>query len=382
MRRLGAVCAGLLALVATPAAAQETGLRGVWQGTVGNLPVHACFNGEDGDGVYYYDRHKLLIGLLNEEGVFAERIGYDDPGEANWRMTAIEGGSASGTWQEGARALPITLQRLEWEQGRELASPCESMAFMGPRLSGGRIESAPGEIAGQAYTVLRYVPPAHFDEEDVAISTFALVSSVRSDVLVNQQLAFDLPRGDVSDDYAQCFGMHAAFRGLDGYFYKEVRPEVLTERWVGAIEHNSLYCGGAHPSHWSLRRVYDRYYGTQVQAQQWLNDRALDREIISEGFVFATVSKAFMPVLLGNWYDLPEGSPEGDVAHRTECIEIAGRTPNWDVGLAEDGSGLAFIPGVPHAATPCAETVVVPWDDLSPFLTIEGQAVASTFVSP
>ena len=45
----------------------------------------------------------------------------------------------------------------------------------------------------------------------------------------------------------------------------------------------------------------------------------------------------------------------------------------WDIGLAREG--LALIPSLPHAATNCAETVVLPWAAAAPFLTAEGQAV-------
>lgn len=372
-------------VLAVPAAAQEeAGLRGVWTGTIGDLPIHACFNGGDQDGVYYYDRHKALIRLGNDEGVFAERVSYDDPTGDQWRFTRIEGAQASGIWSNAERRLPIELRKVEWVANGFLDSPCESMAFMGPRLSGGSVVREEGRIAGQGYTVLRYVPPAHFDPDDLHIQTFALPGSATADARINQALAFDLPREDMSDEYAQCFAMHAAFRGIDGYLFKQVEPELLTERWLGTIAHNSSYCGGAHPSHWSQRRVFDRSSGAEVEPESWLNDTALDRRILSPGVdasIYATVAEAFMPVLLRNWYTLPEDSSEDDRAHRQECIFIAGMTPSWDMGLAEDGSGMAFIPRVPHAATPCAETVVVPWAQLHPFLTIAGQAVASSLAA-
>lgn len=370
-------------MLSMPVAAQGDPLRGVWTGTVGNMAVHACFNGDDGDGVYYHDRHKALIFLDNEQGEFAERVGYDDPSGSCWHLSRIGDARASGAWHEAGRQLPIELSRVAWTARDEFFdSPCESMAFMGPRLGGGSLASEAAEIAGQGYTVLRYVPPAHFDADDIFIQTFALPGSGLADARINHALAFDLPRGDVSDEFAECFGMHAAFRGMDGYFYKHVQPELLTDRWLGDSENNSLYCGGAHPSHWSLRRVFDRYDGEEVDPATWLNDSALDRRVLAPGpdaSVYATVADAFMPVLLRNWFTLPEGSAEEDVADRADCIEIAGRTQGWDFGLAEDGSGMAFIPQVPHVATPCAETVVVDWAQLEPFLTIEGQAVASSF---
>ncbi len=77
----------------------------MWQGTVGNLPVHACFDGEDNSGVYYYDAHRRPIRLVNNEGLFAETIGWGEPSETYWQFSAIGGERATGAMERG-RAQP------------------------------------------------------------------------------------------------------------------------------------------------------------------------------------------------------------------------------------------------------------------------------------
>src|SRR4030095_12522938 len=66
-------------LVAEPAgpseqdrwAAPPASWEGVWQGTIGTLPIHICLNNTPymNQGAYYYDAHKTLIRLdLSEDG--------------------------------------------------------------------------------------------------------------------------------------------------------------------------------------------------------------------------------------------------------------------------------------------------------------------------
>ena len=374
----------LIALAyAIPATAQDGGLRGVWQGTIGDLPVRACFGGEDANGVYYYDRHRLLIRLLNEEGVFSEAIGYGDPGAANWRFSQLEGGRANGEWRDGRRAVPIRLSQVDWYPRNEWDNPCESGAFINPRLAGGTVRSeaatlegpgvGPGE--GQAYIRLDYVPPSHFSADDVQISTFALLDEHWGDHAINYALAYDLPRGDLGDALGDCFAMMAAVNGMDGYFHKLVRPELLSARWLGVIESNNLYCGGAHPSHWTKRRVFDRNAGIEVNPLGWLNDRGVARELLSSGgdtSVYTRLSEDLVAVLIAHWPGATETHSVGEQELVAECIDLARSMSSWDIGLGADG--MAFIPQVPHAMMPCAETVNVPWAQLAHFLSLEGQA--------
>lgn len=377
MKRAGALLAGLLALVATPASAQEGGLRGVWQGRVGDLPIHACFEGEDGHGVYYYDRFMRLIRLINEEGVLAERLRYGEPGTAVWQFGAIDSGHASGSWSDGERDLPVTLRRLEWTAADEYTSPCESAEFIQPRLEGGTIEPIPAIHGDQPYTVLRYVPPPHWNEDPdvgfspVMISTFALPEKQHGDALINFALARELPTGRADDAFVQCLSSNIRAFGQDGDWQRGLVPEVITRRWLGVDVTSAVFCGGAHPSYWEERLVFDRGTGREVDPEDWLNDEALERKIHVMGedsYVYETITDRFREAIYPFWEEANE-----DI----DCNSIVMETPDWDIGLAQQG--LALIPRVPHVATPCAITVVMPWEAARPFLSLEGQAVAAGF---
>jgi|GEM_PF-649696 len=382
MIRAAGVLALAAAIFASPAVAQEAeGLRGVWQGAVGNQPVYACFGGGDERGVYYFDSSKQLIRLQPIEGEqdgFVEAVGWSDPGDASWQIEALGENTATGVWRAADSNAPIRLTRLEWSGRDEFAGPCESGAFMQPRLEGGSVTGLASALDGQDFVTLNFAPPAHWqagggDEvHDINISTFILPDSEsdprRTNRAINGLLTAAMPRGDMSDTYAQCFAQNIGVHGVDGDFSQQMVPELITQRWVAAFETNGVYCGGAHPSYWQKRRVFDRNSGAEIDPEIWLNDTALERELHDAGvdsYVWATATQALVAALVAQW---PQDADGGD-----DCAGIAAETSRWGIGLQREG--LAFIPSLPHVYTACADTVVLPWAEAEPFLSLEGRAV-------
>ncbi len=376
---LASVAAFAGPLLALPALAQgdsQDPLRGVWHGTIGSMPVTACFNGDDDRGVYYYDRYKKLIRLTNEDGILFESIGSDDPSGDGWHLSSLEDDILRGEWQGGERSLPISLTRAEWSPPNQYDGPCQSAAFNDPRLEGGSIEEERASLSGHGYTILRYTPPAHFDPDYLSVITFAIDPTGTEDARINYLLAYDVSRSSLMGEAGSCIAQNIAVHGVDGDYSRQSAPELLTDRWLGVLVHSSSYCGGAHPSYSMSRRVFDRRYGKEVEPADWLNARALDRSMLSEdayASVIASVGEKFLSLLLA---EIPEPTDASADQRRDydECMNVLRTTKYWDFGLAADGSGMAMIPFVPHVATPCAETVTMPWAKLQPFLSLEGRA--------
>ena len=123
-----------LAAAAQPAAPPAV-LAGIWEGTIGTLPVRACFVERDWGafGAYYYLSRLQLIGL--EEAVSGRRDAVRETAESGgsapvWR---IDRGTETlgGQWTNGGRTLPLRLHRVAQASGEE--SPCASLAFHRPR---------------------------------------------------------------------------------------------------------------------------------------------------------------------------------------------------------------------------------------------------------
>ena len=162
----------LFALLALAAA--SAGPEGVWEGTIGNLPVRACFSQRDPTtfGAYYYLQHRRLIALEAEEassGAFREND-IRDNGAPRWAISATGADSLNGEWVQGRRKLPIRLQRFAASWGEE-EGPCASIEFHRPRLAGVEIRSTPATAEGVAY---RRIALHHDGQFDASVETFAL----------------------------------------------------------------------------------------------------------------------------------------------------------------------------------------------------------------
>jgi hypothetical protein len=122
----------LFAALVLPASAQAApAWHGVWQGTVGALPVRACLQERSEtyrNGSYYYLSRLRPIALSHEDdGSWSEE---NDSGR--WTGTNAGPGRLTGTWRGGGKSLPIALTRVAMAAGEE--DPCGSSAYIAPRL--------------------------------------------------------------------------------------------------------------------------------------------------------------------------------------------------------------------------------------------------------
>lgn len=372
-----------IALTGTPAAAQDVqqeDMTGVWRGTVGELPVTACFDWRDWRselfGVYYYDRHLRPISLRPSGDVLQEEVGYGTSNGFEWLLHSMDGDVLTGTWRSETSEYPITLERVDFDAREYSDAACESLTFNAPRMAGGSVVEEPAEFAGQGYTLLRYIAPPQFrssaNEPFVWIESFRLDAEEPGDAAVNAELARILDVADPRSEVADCLsGALLAFGG-DGDFSWTAQPEVLTDRWLGVRISSGTYCGGAHPNYAEWRRVFDRQTGEETAADSWINSRGVTREQYESGgesYAYFTLTEELRALLVSHW---PIEHPDD-----AECADAARGQEFWRLGLASDG--MAFIPSMPHVMTVCANTVAVTWDELAPYLTEEGRMVAGMF---
>ena len=206
--------ASLLALAAAGAAA-PAGLPGMWEGTIGDLPVRACFTKRESDtfGAYYYLSRLQLIALSEVEGsasAFFEGNGAlaDQP---RWLIENAEGDRLTGRWTGSARTLPVRLRRIARQEGED--SPCGSLAFHQPRLEGVHVVRTRASGEGLAYTKLALDHGGRFD---VTLESFAL----DGDSAAIRQINAALARGFSEDppEWLGCVRYSLSDGGLEGSF--------------------------------------------------------------------------------------------------------------------------------------------------------------------
>jgi hypothetical protein len=358
--------AGVLALAfgVVPASAQERPVwSGLWEGEVGRAQVRACFDGREdssGQGSYYYLRYLEPIALRQSvtEHEWVEWVPGADT-KAEWHFSELSGTRLRGTWRQGARSLPFALRPSTWDASGD-GSPCESAAFLRPRLAGGRVVTEPGSsgpLAPGAFPLTRHVywPPPHL-AEDVSLETFTIAEQQPGDRRINQVLRAAMPDAGGSVQLAECLGMSIASLGIDGAIELTIEPLMLTGAFLSAEEVTSSFCGGAHPSHWSAYLSFDRMTGEELDLFDWIGEARLDGED-------AALPEALRTAIIARWTSAEE---------LPECRELFEGAEYWTLGL--DYGGLLFRPDFPHVATACEETVLLEWEALTPFLDDEGRA--------
>lgn len=369
-------------LAAAPLHAQDKpAWVGVWEGTIGTLPIRACLDtlGTDGPGhgSYYYLSRLEPIALRESsewEGGWDERAAGADDGPF-WEMDDFDGRRIRGTWYQGeganTRTLPLALDPVAWTAAAG-DGPCSSDAFLGPRDGSTDAGREPAELAGWRYTRLIWRPPAHF-ADDVAIETFTFPSEQPGDHAILAELARALPTGDHFAPYLQCMGGSIAAHGIDGDYATSEKPVFASRDWLTTIESYDYYCGGAHPSHGFHHRSFDRQSGAEVDPSSWFGDSAVEYQSLDDGADgYYRVLPPLVEVIIARG---PDGEPGDGPAEREffldECREAL-EIWSWRFGLSR--TGLLAVPIVPHAYAPCAATFTVPWDELAPFLNAEGRA--------
>lgn len=347
----------LLAVAAAHAAPSE--LPGIWEGTVGNLPVRACFVRRDYSrfGAYYYLSQRRLIALDAEEGAenaYREGGGVSGDGP-RWLIEQAGADTLSARWTGNGRTLPVRLRRVAYTEGEE--GPCGSIDFHRPRLEGVRTEAAPASLDGMPYRRLTLSTQGRFE---TSLQTFALDRDGEAAARINTELGRALA-GD-PPAWFECIQMSLSYSPFEGSFDERLEPVMATSRWLSVSHHWDGFCGGAHPDSSNSYRTFDLSSGAEVNLHDWFRASAVKREHLDEmNEDITTLEPAFREVILQGWR-----------AEAEECDEVVRSAEYWNIGLTREG--LVFSPSLPHVVQACWEEFPVPFARVQSFLTEEGAA--------
>jgi hypothetical protein len=347
----------LMALAA--AGATPAGLPGVWEGTIGGLPVRACFADRQWGafGSYYYLSRKRAIALSAEEG--RDGIFYEGNGapadQPRWRIESASGDRLTGRWTGGARTLPVRLTRVRGDFGEE--GPCGSLAFHQPRLEGIRVVPTRASADGMAYTKLTLDHGGRFE---AGLETFALDGQSEAVRRINAALGRALAGSP--PQWFQCIQDSLAQSAFEGSFDESLVPAMISRRWLSVATHWDGFCGGAHPSSANAHRLFDLSSGAEVELLDWFNESAVARDgPRGSDEEIKTLRPALREAILAGWR-----------AEDADCAELIRSAEFWDVGLTR--GALIFSPSLPHVAQACGESFTMPFARLEAFLTPEGAA--------
>lgn len=348
---------GALLAVAAAAQAAPAGLPGIWEGTVGNLPVRACFVRREFSrfGAYYYLSQRRLIALDAEEGAEgAYREGGGAGGDGpRWLIEQAGPEALTARWTGNGRTLPVRLRRVPFVEGEE--GPCASIVFHQPRLEGVRTVATPASLDGVAYRRLTLATEGRFE---TSLQSFALDGSGAAAQRINAELG----RGLAGDppQWFECIQNSLSHSPFEGSFDERLEPAMFTRRWLSVSHHWDGYCGGAHPDSSNAYRTFDLGSGVEIDLHDWFKATAVKREHLAEvNEDSRTLEPAFRDVILQGWR-----------AEAEECDEVVRSAEFWNIGLTREA--FVFSPSLPHVAQACWEEFPVPFARVQSFLTEEG----------
>lgn len=358
--RLAWLAAAMLAAPLRAEAAALPAWNGVWQGTIGTLPVQACLQHGSGDwviGVYYYLSKKQAIRLERlDSGEWSEMPPGTAASTGTWRIEPA-GGQLKGEWRQGERRLPISLAPVPLGAD-DAERPCGSRAFIAPRIEPVKIVAKPQKLGSFAYTAQEYRVGRSFG--DVSIGSFAYPPSQPGDHAINARLKLDPNREGNEADYASCLQGSLGSLGTEGDFQFGYDPVEATARFLTVRVSTGGFCGGAHPSYGYNWRTYDRRTGKALVPGRWFKPQALPSEYAGGEDGNVQVSEALRRVFLRRFrFD------------SSECRDAASQQEFWNIGLT--AKGLIVSPSLPHAIQACGDDAVVPFADLAPYLSTAGK---------
>lgn len=350
---------GMMLNQAALAAPDLETLQGVWSGTIGNLPVHACYDAGEysNQGKYFYLRRLGTIPLRADEKQPGELTeGWaETKGVARWRMTAIAKDRAEGVWTGNGRTLPIRLTRVPFKTSEEFGTACSSLAFVQPIFAATQIVKTPAREHGLAVEKWTLAYP----DDSISVESFQLSGAGPAIAAINGRLREPFDNAD--EGWRWCLRNAGPF-GAD--YHDEVEARLVTTRWLSVNLFNESFCGGAHPSSSNQPLLFDRRNGSVADLYTWFGDADINREKV-EGYsktIDSLTGKLFEVVLKMH----PRAGDKDD-----DCGEAVETASSWSLELRTEG--IAFTPDLPRVIMACGDEVVLPWTRLEPFLSPIGK---------
>ncbi len=316
-----------------------------WKGTIGSVPVMMQFDyiGEDGAlvGRYYYRTSitdLLLVSDNKKPGRWKE---LDPKGKVTGYVAlSCEGSSLSGTWSasDGSKTLPVSAGSL----------PADT--FSKQRLAELKtVVTERGSIGKSEYELFS---AQGFE----AVKGLRLKGEGKTIADINNAL---LERYKTwLDEAIECKASGRLQRGEDhGFEYSsEMSMDAWNEAFVVIGESSSRYCGGLHPVYEEGATTYSLQTGKEEDVSQWLIESC--RKDISKD---SPLGKILMKIY------------ESEEEKCADSIELSGEN------IRPTAEGMTFRPSAPYAATACIENITVPYRDMSPYLTFEGNKNVQVF---
>jgi hypothetical protein len=345
---------------------------GIWRGTIGKLPVQACFQARDygSYGAYFYLKHLGIISLggladgvsAGATNVWTEARNSDHPEVGPlWKNLSVTATELTGTWTGNGKELPIVLTRVAQTDPSE--EPCGDLAFSKPRVTPVQLANSRATVDGVDYTIVKADVGKQFP--DVSLETFQLDGNTGAVQNINAALKAEIQEKVEKANFFECTMANLAAMGEDGQYQTSTKPVLITTNWMVSATDAGSTCGGAHPN-WSQSWTnWDLRTGAAVDLWTWLGPIGAT-VTPRDGYNEVTIESELRALLGKGWQPA-----------ETDCKDVIEGQEYWSVRLTR--TGFAFSPDLPHAQTPCIDDVNLTFDQLAPLLNADGASRVASF---
>jgi hypothetical protein len=367
--------AALTALfAAAPFAAGAEEMEGVWRGLIGTTDVQMCLQDFDSApiGAYYAVEDGEIVTLeahASSSGSALttwEEFGTDE--NAVLAFTQQGADRLTGTRTTGRGSAEIALTRvsvLAAEQRVFGFTNCGSHAFSADRLSAQDVvQKIPATWRDVSYTKLVF----EMQKVDLKIESFEIDGTSAAVRKINAELALGFPTLDPDADVLGCAQSNLSWSGRDGLFIQRRWPAFLTGSLLVIATQNNIYCGGAYPETSTEWQVMDLETGEQIDTKTWFDDEVFSQFSVAAADGRLETDQTFAAEFMA-LYKMSGVDPA--------CFETIEFDSEWFIRPSDQG--MIFFQSLPHALQACALDVLMPYEDVWPFLSERGKATVAIF---
>jgi hypothetical protein len=367
--------AALTALfAAAPFVAGAEEMEGVWQGFIGTTDVQMCLQdfGSAPIGAYYAVEDGEIVTLeahASSSGSALttwEEFGTDE--NAVLAFTQQGADRLTGTRTTGRGSAEIFLTRvsvLPAEQRVPGFTNCGSHAFSADRLSAEDIvQTIPATWHDVSYTKLLF----EMKKSELRLESFQIHGTSTSVQQINTELALGFPTLDPDADVLGCARSNLSWSGRDGLFIQRRWPAFLTGSLLVIATENNIYCGGAYPETSTEWQVMDLEAGEQIDTETWFDDEVFSQFSVAAADDRFEADQAFVKEFM-KFYEMSGVDPV--------CIETLELGSDWVIRPSDQG--MIFMQNLPHALQACAVDILMPYQDVWPFLSERGKVTIARF---
>lgn len=350
---IAAVFSLCFASAAQAAEAPESSPYGAWQGTIGKYPVAVLLTDKSCNRVssYYYLRHLTAIHLAQNYDIARTwNENWDGKGAA-WTLASVTDDAIGGTWTsaDGKRTLPISLKRIaEPSAAPYSGNQCEAQFAAYNKV---RIDRIMKKMVTKNATLgaLRYRTLSVMNGKIVYFEVLPGAQHVSG---LNKAM-----RDGMQSEIADALECHDHQDGYVSRYETAVRPTRLLYGHILTIQNDYTHNCGAGLDNSSAYGGWDVDTDTPIFPGAWVNTEkyTYDKVKLSDKL------KALIQ--------------QHAAAGKGECSGIL-TAPDTAYSVSFGSSGLVFHTRLPAAKQACNQEIEIPFAELMPFLTPEGQQTA------